>query len=110
MQKPRTWSRHTQQAASLLGELIRLQRKQRGWSEQELAQRAGISRATLQKIENGDLGCAIGSAFEAAVLAGVPLFPSQGQSLSVQLREAQEKTALLPQRAKSATKEVFDDF
>ena len=110
MTKPRTWSRHARQAAILLGSRIKLERKQRQWSEQELAERAGISRTTLKKIEQGELGCAVGLVFEAAVLVGIPLFESEGLSLSGQIQEAQNKTALLPRKVKGAQKEVFDDF
>lgn len=50
MAKQRTYSRYARQAAALMGEQIRLRRKQRHWTEKALADRAGISRATLQKI------------------------------------------------------------
>lgn len=51
----RTYSAYTKQAALLFGELIKLGRKDRRWTETELADRAGISRATVQKIEKGSL-------------------------------------------------------
>lgn len=54
MAKQRTYSKYAQEAAVLMGEQIKLGRKQRQWSEKNLADRAGISRATLQKIENGE--------------------------------------------------------
>ncbi|MDJ0861030.1 MAG: helix-turn-helix transcriptional regulator, partial [Gammaproteobacteria bacterium] len=53
--KERTYSRYTREAASLLAKQVQLGRKRRKWTEHELADRAGISRATLQKIEKGDL-------------------------------------------------------
>ncbi len=49
MTKDRIYSSYTREAASLLGKQIRLGRKQRKWTEQELAERAGLSRATLRK-------------------------------------------------------------
>ena len=64
MAKQRTYSTNILEAAVLMGDQIKLGRKQRRWTEKELADRADISRATLQKIENGDMGCAIGSFFE----------------------------------------------
>jgi len=36
-----------------LGERIRTLRKQKGLTQAELAEKAGISRATLSKLENG---------------------------------------------------------
>lgn len=66
----RTYSRHTREAVTLLGRLIRLARKERRLSAAELAERAGISRGTLQRIEKGDPKVEIGIMFEAATLVG----------------------------------------
>jgi transcriptional regulator with XRE-family HTH domain len=60
MAKDRAYSRYTREAAALLAKQVQLGRKRRKWTERELADRAGISRATLQKIEKGDLSVAIG--------------------------------------------------
>lgn len=62
------------EAARLLGAQIRLARRERRWSQDELAERAGITTRTVYKIEHGDLSVRLGSAFEAAALLGVPLF------------------------------------
>ena len=55
MVKQRAYSKYAKEAAFLLGQQIKLGRKNRQWSEQNLAERAGISRATLQKIEAGEM-------------------------------------------------------
>jgi transcriptional regulator with XRE-family HTH domain len=110
MVKQRTYSRYARQAAILMGEQIRLGRKQRRWTEKSLADRAGISRATLQKIENGKMSSAIGLVFEVATLAGVKLFESDTLPLSVHIEQTRDKIALLPQRIKSKEKDVYDDF
>jgi DNA-binding XRE family transcriptional regulator len=60
MAKDRAYSRYTREAAALLAKQVQLGRKRRKWTERELADRAGISWATLQKIEKGDLSVAIG--------------------------------------------------
>jgi y4mF family transcriptional regulator len=39
--------------ASMLGELVRDQRKQRGWSQSELAHKSGVSRLWIGQFENG---------------------------------------------------------
>jgi transcriptional regulator with XRE-family HTH domain len=39
---------------SRLGARIRLERERRGWSLTELAQRSGVSRAMINKVERGD--------------------------------------------------------
>lgn len=110
MAKQRTYSKYAQEAALLMGEQIKLGRKQRRWSEKNLAERAGISRATLQKIENGEMSCAVGLVFEVATLVGIKLFESDNMRLSKHIEHTRDKIALLPQRMKVTKKAVRDDF
>lgn len=110
MAKQRTYSKYAQEAAVLMGEQIKLGRKQRRWSEKNLAERAGISRATLQKIENGEMSCAVGLVFEVATLVGIKLFESDNMRLSKHIEHTRDKIALLPQRMKVTKKAVRDDF
>ena len=110
MSKHRTYSKHTLEAAVLLGEQIRLGRKQHKWTEQNLADRAGISRATLQKIEKGATTCAIGLVFEAAMLVGVNLFNKDNSPLKNNIERVRDKISLLPQRIQISTGKVDDDF
>ncbi len=49
-----------QRTLETLGENLRLARKRRGLSQSALADRAGINRKTLRKLEEGDPGVAIG--------------------------------------------------
>ncbi len=49
---------------SVLGENIKLARLRRRLSMQQVSERAGISRSTLVKIENGNDGVSIGSYFQ----------------------------------------------
>lgn len=108
--RKRTYSRATREAATLLGKLIRLGRKERKMTESDLAGRAGISRATLQKIEHGDLKCEIGLCFEVAILVGVNLFGEDGSSkVTMHIDRINDKLALLPQSVRTAVK-VNDDF
>ncbi|ORU91804.1 MAG: transcriptional regulator [Cycloclasticus sp. symbiont of Poecilosclerida sp. N] len=110
MKKQRAYSKYALEANELLGGQIKLGRKLRKWSEKNLAERAGISRATLQKIENGDMSCAIGLFFEAAALVDVRLFESDTVALSRQVEHTKDKIYLLPQRIKQAIKIAQDDF
>ena len=110
MVKDRTYSRYTREAGALLGKQVRLERKQRRWTEHELADRAGISRATLQKIEKGDLNVAIGLVFEVAALVGVRLFDEERSSLATHLARTDDKLALLPSAVRKRRKTVDDDF
>lgn len=93
-----------------MGEQVKLGRKLRQWSEKNLAERAGISRATLQKIENGEMSCAVGLVFEVATLVGVKLFEPDSIPLSRHIEHTRDKIALLPQRIKTTKKAVRDDF
>jgi transcriptional regulator with XRE-family HTH domain len=110
MIKQRTYSKYAQEAALLLGKQIKLGRKQRKWSEKNFAERIGISRATLQKIERGEMTCAIGLIFEAATLVGINLFEQDRLPLSVSLEQADNRIALLPKRIQPQTKVIDDDF
>lgn len=110
MPKKRTFSEYTREAAILLGQLIKLGRQNRRWSTDELAERAGISRRTLQKIERGDPACTLGLVFEAAALVGVPLFESDSRSLAHQIARTSEMLALMPKKIRVGEKAVDDDF
>ena len=110
MPPKRTYSQHTKEAAGLLGQLIKFNRKKRKWSTSDLADRAGISRLTLRKIENGDPGCSVGLVFEAASLVGVPLFGSDHEPLAVHLGRITETLSLLPRSVHSEVGDVDDDF
>lgn len=110
MAKQRTYSKYANEAVQLLGKQIKLARKERRWSEKNLAERAGISRATLQKIEKGEMTCAIGLAFETAALVGLNLFENDQLPMAVRLENAAAKIALLPKRIKPKPRVVDDEF
>ena len=76
------------EAIAEVGRLIRLGRKDYRMTAQELAERAGISRALLYRIEHGDPACSIGAVFEAATIVGVPLFESPMDARSIEVRIA----------------------
>lgn len=106
----RVYSRYSRDAVALLGKLIRSARKERSLTTQELAERAGISRGLLQRIEKGDLTCGIGTAFEVATIVGVKLFEVEETTLTKHIRQADEKLALLPKSIRKTTTIVNDDF
>ena len=108
MSNPRAYSRYSIEVASLLGKHIKLRRKRRRWTESNLSDRCGISRATLQKIERGDMSCALGLVLETAALVGVRLFDSE--PMDRQMESVDDKIALLPGRVYQRRQEVHDDF
>lgn len=110
MALPRSYSPLTKDALHLLGAQIKLARKSSRMSEADLAARAGIARSTLQKIEQGDSGVNIGLVFEAAVIAGAPLFVPGATSLAPQMERASDKLALLPKAIRTRRAKVHDDF
>ena len=75
----------------------------------ELAERAGISRGLLQRIEKGDLKCEIGVAFEVAAIVGITLF-DEPSALLVHGKRVDDKLALLPKYVRTANQRVHDDF
>lgn len=110
MRRTRSYSRVTKQALSILGKLIKVGRLERGLTAAELAERAGITRKTLRRIEYGEPGPEIGTVFEVASLIGVRLF--QYDELTLQMHNARldEKLTLLPKSVRPSGKEVDDDF
>ena len=106
----RAYSRYSREAAALLGALVRAARKERRLTAQEVADRAGISRGMLQRLEKGDLKCKIGAAFEVAAIVGVRLFEADGATLSRHLSRTEDKLALLPKSVRKKSRVVRDDF
>jgi transcriptional regulator with XRE-family HTH domain len=106
----RIYSPYATAAAQLLGAQILQARRERRWSAQQLADRAGITRVTLGKVERGDLTVGLGVAFEVAALVGVPLFQEDRGRLSAELDRARDRLALLPQRIRTPEEPVKDDF
>lgn len=112
MVKPisRPYSQYSLSALELLGQLVREARLNKALTTIDLAARAGISRALLQRIERGDPGCSIGAVFEVATICGVPLFDQEQRQLTTHLALHREKMALLPKAVRVRMKGVKDDF
>jgi transcriptional regulator with XRE-family HTH domain len=109
MRKARPYSKYTVAAARLLGRQIKLGRKQRHWTEHELAERAGIARATLRKIEKGDPATTIGLVFEVATLVGVKLFDADMDDLGKHRAETDARLSLLPKHTHALKRGIVDD-
>ncbi|MBB4236968.1 helix-turn-helix domain-containing protein [Rhizobium esperanzae] len=112
MVKPQTrsYSRYSRDAARLLGQSIRLARIERRLTIDELAERAGLSRGLVQRIERGDMGCAIGAAFEAAAIVGIRLFDADQSTMTAKITSNDQILTLLPQSVRNPAKAVKDDF
>lgn len=112
MPKPttRAYSRYSREASRLLGQSIRQARIERRLTTEELAERAGISRGLVQRIERGGMGCAIGAVFEAAAIVGVRLFDADQPTLASRTAAAERTLTLLPKAVRASGKAVKDDF
>jgi len=106
----RTYSRYSRDAAALLGGLIRVARKEKNLTASELAERAGISRGLLQRIEKGDLKCGIGVAFEVAAIVGIKLFDADAAELPQLVDRTEQKLTLLPKSIRKKREVVDDNF
>jgi transcriptional regulator with XRE-family HTH domain len=93
----------------LLGARVALARRERRWTLQELADRVGVSYVTMRKVERGDLTVALGVAFEAAAVLGVPLFDEDRSRRRLESARVDDRLALLPRRVARSV-EVDDDF
>jgi transcriptional regulator with XRE-family HTH domain len=112
MSKPatRSYSRYGREAVELLGHLIRNARIEREMTIAEVAERAGLSRGLVHRIENGDMGCSLGATFEVAAIVGVRLFDAEPTTLTRHLGMAREKLTLLPKAVRQSPKAINDDF
>lgn len=106
----RTYSSMTKGALTLMGKQIQLARKARRMSASDLAERTGIARSTLWRIEQGEPGVEIGLVFEAAILAGVPIFQGVGGRFAAEIERLNDKLALLPASIRDRSAELKDDF
>jgi transcriptional regulator with XRE-family HTH domain len=106
----RTYSAYSTDAMYLLGTTIRAERKIKGMSELELAERAGISRSVVQRIEKGDMSCGVGIVFEVAHIVGIALFDAEPSRLASRIRQVEEKLTLLPKAIHRKSKVINDDF
>jgi transcriptional regulator with XRE-family HTH domain len=112
MPKPATrpTSRYAHEAVTYLGRLIREARIARKETATQLAERAGISRGLLHRIERGDPGCSIGAVFETTALVGIRLFDLDRERLAASNAALARTLTLLPRAARPIKSEVSDDF
>jgi len=109
--KKRSYARYTLAAAQLIGKLIHLERKTRKMPAQDLAERIGITRGTLHRLEQGDPKVELGIAFEACTILGIRLFDDDLRGITFRDDEASKRLALLPRYARpSRPGEVDNDF
>lgn len=112
MAKPalKSYSRYASEAAELLGVAIHNARVERKLTIADVAERAGVSRGLVTRIEKGEMGTSVGAAFEVAAIVGLRLFDADPTTLTRYLSMERDKRTLLPQSVRTGAKEVKDDF
>ena len=103
----KVYSSATRQLCAALGSEVARVRRERHWSQTELAERIGVSLGTVRAIERGSVSVSLGSAFEAAFVLGVDLFGG-AETAAVRAADNRRTLALLPERVREA--HVDDDF
>ena len=106
----RTYSTMTKVSGQLLGSMIRRARIERQMTAEDLAERAGVSRGLLHRIEKGYLSVSLGAALELAVIAGVPVFGGDLVNTNKAIGFEKYLASLLPSTVRSKHDEVDDDF
>lgn len=106
---PKRFSPQARDAARLLGVQVISARRRRRWTASRLAEQAGISEPTLRKVERGDPTVSLGTAFEIAVLVGVPLFAIDAERLAELSDRVEDRVALLPARVVGIDNDDLDD-
>jgi transcriptional regulator with XRE-family HTH domain len=109
MKRTRSYSRVTSEAARLLGAEIQLARREHHWTLNDLADRIGVSQPTMRRIERGDPTVAVGVAFEAATVAGVPLFGEDIARRRLESARVGDRLALLPASVRRS-RDFNDEF
>ena len=98
------------EALQLLAGSIKTAHLERHISMQNIAERAGISRDLLYRIDRRDPSCSIGLVFDIATLVFVTLFHRNYDDLIVKNKMVDDKLAFLPRRSGRVTVEMDDDF
>ena len=106
----RQYLTQTTNAARVLGLQLAAARRYQRRTTAEIAERAGITRVTLRRIERGDPDVGLGLYFEVASVLGVLLFGAEGRELADLVARGERELALMPSRIDVRREEVFDAF
>lgn len=104
-----TVSRAARDVIRLLGQRVAIERRAQRRTAAELAERAGISRDTLHRVERGDPRVAIGTVIELLTLLGVPLLEENTTDVAREIGRGRLMLDLLPDRVRTP-RVVDDDF
>lgn len=108
--KIRSISKTTLDALKVLGQLIRVARGQRRFTQNNLATRLHVTRQTIIKIEKGDPTISIGTVFEAAYILDIPLFTPDNSTLTQWESILTGFSGLLPKKTRIKKRVIDNDF
>jgi len=103
-------SRATKNTVLYLGNLIKLARKERGFSQTELAERINVSRSLIQRVELGNTKVQIGVVFEACFVLGIPLMGCDKEHVNNLSRMLSYMNILIPANIQNRNIDVDDNF
>lgn len=109
MPRKHDYSPTTVEAAKILGGQIRVARRERRWTEPELAERVGVTVPTIRRLEAGELGVSVGTAFEAASVLGLSFFSPDPERRALEAARIADRLAILPARSRRPLR-IDDDF
>ncbi len=93
-----------------LGDMIKVARKERGISQNDLAERLNVSRYTIMAIEKGDPKVTVGAVFEAAAIVGIRLLADDQENLQKLAKSITQFNTLLPKRIRRKDEPIDDNF
>ena len=96
----------TRDVCAALGSEVARVRRERRWSQSELAERVGVALGTIRAVEKGAPSVTLGVAVEAATVLGIGLLG--GPAAAARAADNRRILALLPQWVR--TEAVDDDF
>jgi len=103
-----------QKSIKEMGEMIACARKEKRWTQEELARRIGVSRMTVVRIEKGAPEVATGWYLTAAWLLGLPVLTWQtrgeGKSDTMVGDLLTKLKNNLPGRVRKSRKKIDNDF
>ena len=108
MVKDRELAPATQEALGLLAARVSIARRERHMRASELAERVGVSPATIRKVERGDPSVALGTAFEVATTLGIRLWHDDADRRAFEMEYLSARLSLLPDTVRQV--KIDDDF
>ncbi|MCZ2818011.1 helix-turn-helix domain-containing protein [Modestobacter sp. VKM Ac-2984] len=101
------YSTPTRDVCAALGSEVARVRRERRWSQTELAERVGVALGTIRAVEKGAPSVTFGVAVEAATVLGIDLLGGPAAA-ATRAADNRRTLALLPQRVRAQA--VDDDF